>query len=187
MKRMLLAAAAAAVLLSGCAPSGREPDNLALVRVLGVDGASPVELTAVCGGTDQRDGSRGACVGETFGQAREWLPWSGENELALTSVSYLLVGRDADLEAVLFAVLEDAELGASAKVWLAGSGAKETLALCRDPASDLELLSRQGIGAPTVAQALASLSTEGKVILPVAEQSGGRLIWRGEELWKTSG
>ena len=38
MKRAVILALGAAVVLSGCAPSAREPDNLALVRVLGVDG-----------------------------------------------------------------------------------------------------------------------------------------------------
>ena len=38
MKRAVMLALGAAMVLSGCAPSAREPDNLALVRVLGVDG-----------------------------------------------------------------------------------------------------------------------------------------------------
>ena len=53
MKRAVILALGAAVVLSGCAPSAREPDNLALVRVLGVDGAGPVTLTGVCGGANQ--------------------------------------------------------------------------------------------------------------------------------------
>lgn len=34
---------------------------MALVRVLGVDGGEEVTLSAVCGGTDQGDVSRGKC------------------------------------------------------------------------------------------------------------------------------
>ncbi len=185
MKRLLAPALAAALLLSGCAPTAREPDNLALVRVLGIDGAGPVTLTAVCGGVDQADVCRGACEDETFGLALEALPWSGREELALTSVGYLLVGRDADLEAILFGALEDEEIGASATVWQVENGAAGTLEGCEDPAADLELLLRQGIQAPTAAQALAALCTDGAVILPVVGESGGRLVWRGDELWKT--
>ena len=176
--------ALAVVVLAGCAPSAREPDNLALVRVLGVDGAGPVTLTGVCGGANQRDVSRGTCQGESFGLARDRLPWSGTEELALTSVGYLLMGRDADLTAVLFAVLEDPELGASATVWLAQDGALAELESCQDPATDLELLLRQRVWAPTAAQALAALCTEGQAVLPVVTAREGRLEIQGEEVWK---
>ncbi|MBQ8647822.1 MAG: hypothetical protein IJ484_06755 [Oscillospiraceae bacterium] len=182
MKGLVLTALAL-TLLCGCSPNAREPDNLALVRVLGVDGASPVTLTAVCGGVDQQDASRGSCQEETFGLARDRMPWVGEEELALTSVSHLLVGRDADLAAVLFAVLEDQEMGASARVWLAEEGAAAALEDCKDPAAALELLVQQGVQAPTVAETLGALMTDGSAILPVVGQEGGRLIWRGEERW----
>lgn len=185
MRWTLAVAAAALALLSACATSAREPDNLALVRVLGVDGAGPVTLTGVCGGTNQEDGSRGACRDESFSLARERLPWSAGEELALTSVSYLLLGRDADLRAVLFGVLEDRELGASATVWIAGEGAAAALERCRDPATDLELLLRQGVRPPTAAQALAALCTDAEVLLPVVTARGGRLSIQGEEVWRS--
>lgn len=183
MRRMLFAALILA-LLCGCSPNAREPDGLALVRVLGVDGASPVTLTAVCGSSDGQEPVRGGCTGESFGLARSRLPWmEGREELALTSVSYLLVGRDADLTAVLFAVLEDQELGASATVWLAGDGAAAALEACEDPAAQMELLARQGVEAPTVAKTLGALLTDGSVLLPVVVQRDGRLILQGEVRW----
>ena len=182
MKR-LIPALLALIMLCGCSPNAREPDNLALVRVLGVDGASPVTLTAVCGGVNQQDPARGSCAGETFGLARERLPWVGSEELALTSVSWLLVGRDADLTAVLFSVLEDQELGASAAVWLADEGAAALLEGCRDPVAALELIKQQGIKGPTAAETLGALLTEGSVLLPVVTQQEGRLILQGEERW----
>ncbi len=177
----------AALLLTGCGPTAREPDNLALVRVLGIDGAGPVALTAVCGGVNQQDASRGACLGESFELALGTLPWSGRQELALNSVGYLLVGGDADLTAVLFGVLEDEEMGAGATVWAAEGSAGELLADCEDPASDLELLTRQDVQAPTVAQALAALSTDGEVLLPVVGMGDEKLVWQGELLWKERG
>lgn len=182
MKRFLLLMAMLS-LLCGCSPNAREPDNLALVRVLGVDGASPVTLTAVCGGVDQQDPARGSCVGDDFRSAREALPWAGEEELALTGVSWLIVSRDADLAGVLFGILEDRELGASAAVWLADEGAAALLEGCKDPAAHLELFRERGLTAPTAAEALGSLLTEGSVLLPVVTGQEGRLLYKGEERW----
>lgn len=184
MNRRIALAALLALLLAGCGPAGREPDELALVRVLGVDGRGPVKLTAVCGGTDQRDGSRGDCQGDDLLGALALLPWSGREELSLTSVSYLIVGEDTDLRTMLFTVLEDEELGTSATVWLSSEGAGALLAKCEDPASYLALLTQRGAPAPTVAQALAALCTDGRVVLPVLTGKDGEPIWEGEAIWE---
>ena len=182
MKKWLLLCLGALVLLAGWRPAPKEPDGLALVRVLGVDGPGPVALTAVCGGQDQADPSRGRCAGETFDDALKKLPWSGEEELSLTSVSYIIVGRDADLREVLLAVLRNRELGASATVWLAEEGAAALLDRCVDPAAGLDLLIRQGQEAPTAAQALAKLEGGGTLALPLLAGEGPALIdweeWR---------
>lgn len=180
----VLCAALLLTLLPGCSSVAREPDNLALVRVLGVDGSGPVTLTAVCGGSDQEDVGRGGSTGADFEAARELLPWSGQGEeLSLTGVSYLLVGPDADLTSLLFAVLEDSDLGASATVWLAEGGAAALLAACGDPAADLELLSLRGVTGPTAAQALAALTTDGVVELPCLGETDGRITERGVSRW----
>ena len=123
MRKWLLVCIGLSVLLAGWRPAPKEPEGLALVRVLGVDGSNPVTLTAVCGGEDQGDQSRGRCAGGSFARALECLPWSGEKELSLTSVSYLIVGRDVDLEQVLLGALRNEELGAACTVWLAENGA----------------------------------------------------------------
>lgn len=183
MKRLALTLLSL-LLLSGCAPVAREPDNLALVRVLGVDGSGPVTLTAVCGGIDGENVSRGTATAADFLTARQRLPWSGKGEeLSLTGVSFLLVGPDVDLTAVLFAVLEDADLGATATVWVVETGAAEMLDACADPAADLELLALQGVQAPTVAQAVAALSTEGVVSLPCLGERDGRVEAQGVKKW----
>src|SRR5699024_12063810 len=44
---------------------------------------------------------RGTVQGDDFPAALEAVPWSGEKELSLTSVSYLVVGEDVALEDVL--------------------------------------------------------------------------------------
>lgn len=169
MKKLVLPALVLAVLLMGWRSAPREPEGLGLVRVLGVDGPGPVTLTAVCGGEDQENPSRGRCAGGDFAGALEQVPWSGEKgeELSMTSVSYLVVSRDVDLEAVLLAVLRNRELGASATVWLADEGAPGLLGGCEDPAKGLDLLTRRGVEAPTAVEALAALRAEKELTLPL--------------------
>ena len=183
MRKWLLLCIALAVLLAGWRPAAKEPEGLALVRVLGVDGPGPLVLTAVCGGDDQEDPSRGRCAGGDFEQALEVLPWSGEEELSLSSVSYLIVGRDVELGEILLAVLRNEELGASATVWLAEEGAAALLAGCKDPASGLDLLARRGAEAPTVVEALARLEGGETLTLPLLAGDRPALIdweeWRG--------
>lgn len=185
MKKWLVLALCGAVLLAGWRPTPKEPEGLALVRVLGVDGSGPVLLTAVCGGEDQEEPGRGRCAGADFNTALAGLPWSGEEELSLTSVSYIIVGRDAALEEILLAVLRNRELGASATVWLAEEGAAVLLDGCADPASGLDLLTRQGQNAPTAAEALARLEGGETLSLPLLAGDGPALIdW---EEWRSAG
>lgn len=185
MKKWLVLALCGAVLLAGWRPAPKEPEGLALVRVLGADGAGPVLLTAVCGGEDQEEPGRGRCAGADFDTALAGLPWSGEEELSLTSVSYIIVGRDAALEEILLAVLRNRELGASATLWLAEEGAWALLDGCADPASGLDLLTRQGQNAPTAAEALARLEGGETLTLPLLAGDGPALIdW---EEWRSAG
>ena len=168
MRKWLLAGAALAVLLTGWHPVPKEPEGLALIRVLGVDGPGPVTLTAVCGGEDQEHNqSRGQCSGADFEEALEEVRWSGEEEMSLTSVTYIIVGREVEQESVLLTALRNEELGAAATVWLAENGAAELLGSCEDPASALELLVRQGIEGPTVVEALAALYRGDRLRLPL--------------------
>lgn len=185
MKRMWMLALSLALALCGCAPTAREPDQLALVRVLGVAGDGPVELTAVCGLDNQEDVPiRGSCAGENFAAALEEAPWCAKQELALTSVSYLVVGADVDLHQVLTQVLGDEELGSTATVWVSMDPVGEVLDGCEDPEGDLTLLTNQGVKAPTVAAALATLTTQGKVELPCVGENSGRLEQTGWCKWE---
>lgn len=184
MKKWLLLCLAAALLLVGWRPAPKEPEGLGLVRVLGVDGSGPLALTAVCGGDDQEDPSRGWCVGADFEDALDKLPWSGEEELSLTSVSYIIVGRDVELRDILLAVLRNEELGASATVWLAEEGAAAMLSRCEDPASGLDLLKRQEMEAPTVVEALEKLEGGETLSLPLLAGDKPTLIdW---EEWRSA-
>ena len=186
MKKWLLAAAALCVLLAGWRPVPKEPEGLALVRVLGVDGAGPVTLTAVCGGEDQEAGqSRGQCTGADFEQALPALPWSGKEELSLTSVTWFVIGPDVDLENVLLTALRDEKLGANVTVWLAEGTAAELLGSRGDPASELELLERQGFEGPTVVEALAALCKGDGVCLPLLMAGEDGLMLIDWEAWKS--
>lgn len=172
MKRVI-APMLALLLLTGCA-AAREPDDLALVRVLGVDGTGPVVMTAVCGGEDGENALRGTAAGEDYAAARRAVPWSGKGrKLSLTGVNYLVVGRDVDLAALIFLALEDPELGASATVWRAPDGALSLLRACDDPTADLELLALEGVTAPTLAQAAAALSGGETLSMPALRAENG--------------
>ncbi len=186
MRKLLLLCAALAVLLVGWRPAPKEPEGLALVRVLGVDGRGPVTATAVCGGTDQEDPSRGQCAAGDFTGTLERLPWSGEEELSLTSVSDLIVGRDVALEDVLLTALRNEKLGASAAVWLAEEGAASLLAQCRDPASALELIRRRGVEAPTVVEALAALYGGEGLCLPLLTGGADGPVLVDWEEWRAA-
>ena len=185
MKRIWMLALPLALLLCGCAPTAREPDQLALVRVLGVEGDGPVELTAVCGmDNEDQQPIRGTIVGDRFSTALEAVPWSASRELSLTSVSYFVIGEDVRLEKVLKQVLEDEELGASATVWMAKGSVSRMLDGCDDPEGDLTLLTNQGVEAPTVVEVLAALSIRDSVELPQVEEKGGRLQQAGRQTWE---
>lgn len=93
MRRWPVLLAALLFLLSGCAPQARELDGMALVRVLGVDGGEEVTLTAVCGGTDQGDVSRGAASAADFQSARQPCPGGGGGAGADQHLLYYSGGR----------------------------------------------------------------------------------------------
>lgn len=184
MKKWILCAALA--MLAGCAPNAREPDGLTLVRVLGVDGDGPVILTAVCGGTEGEDGIRGKAAGEDFETARQALPWVGEREMALTNLSYIIIGEDGDVEKAVRCVMEDRELSPSATVWLTEDAAA-LLERVEDPAARLEVLMDSGAGAPRAVEVLAALRTEGSAELPVLCIRDGELEIAGRVRWETRG
>lgn len=183
MRRWLALLAALLLLPSGCAPQARELDGMALVRVLGVDGGEEVTLTAVCGGTDQGDVSRGTASAADFQSARQALPWVGEEELALTNISYIIVGAEADLSGALGQILADHEMSPSATVWLT-EDAGALLDGCDDPAARLAVLEEEGVQAPSVVMVLAALETDGQVELPVLRLEDGLLEPVGQAVWE---
>lgn len=156
---------------------------MALVRVLGVDGGEEVTLTARV----RRHGSGGCEPGggirRRFSVRRQALPWVGEEELALTNISYIIVGAEADLSEALGLILSDHEMSPSATVWLT-QDAGALLDACEDPAARLAVLEEQGVEAPTVVMVLAALKTDGQVELPVLSLADGRLEPAGQAVWE---
>jgi hypothetical protein len=185
VRRRIFSLAAAFCLLSGCAAHAREPEGLTLARVLGVDGGETVTLTAVCAGADQEEDILGTVSAGTLDEARWALPWSGEREMALTNLSYIVIGETADLEETLAYVLSDHEMSPSATVWLA-EDAERLLTECADPVARLAVITEQGTAAPTVVNALAALRLEGQVTLPVLTDRDGRLETAGELVWEAA-
>lgn len=183
MKRRILALGTALCLLSGCAPHATEPQGLALVRVLGVDGGEEITLTAVCPGQQGEEPVVGTASASEFCAARAILPSSGARELALTNLSYLIINKEAELPAVLLEVLRDREMSPSATVWYAENAA-QLLEEGADPAGRLEVLSDHGAEVPTVVDALARLEQAGVVRLPVLKVENGQIVVDGSVLWE---
>lgn len=183
MKRGVLLLAAMLCLLSGCAAHAREPEGLALVRVLGVNGGDRIILTAVCGAQNGQEAVQGTVAAAEFCAARSLLPGCGERELSLTNLSFIIINKEVDLQQVLMEVLQDREMSPSAAVWVTDS-AGELLAAAKDPVGRLEVLSGQGVEAPTAVDALAELETTGVVRLPVLREEEGLLIPEGTLLWE---
>ena len=79
--------------------------------------------------------------------------------------------------------MEHEDLGAAASVWLTETSCAAALSACEDPAADLELLKLRGIQAPTVAQAIAALSSEGGIDIPCLGARDGKLEEQGVRRW----
>jgi hypothetical protein len=139
----------------------------------------------VCAGADEQESLLGTVTAGNLDEARWALPWSGEREMALTNLSYLIIGETVDLEETLAYVLADHEMSPSATVWLV-EDAGALLTECSDPVARLEVIAEQGADAPTVVSALAALRLEGRVELPVLTCQGGRLETGGQKTWEAA-
>lgn len=160
------------LLLCGCEvlPYPRELESTLLVRVLGVDMTREgVLLTA----SDIPEEGGVAVVlfgaGEDFEGAVQTLKQSGEESVALTHVSQILVGEGSDLSLVLEAVLRNREVGQSATVWQTVGPARELMEMVRGGAKRLTSLELNGSGLTkiTVLETLARQEEVGRVDLPL--------------------
>lgn len=189
MKRMLLCLLAF-LPLTGCEalPFARELEETMLVQVLGVDWTDAgVTLTAV---SDPGEGSGdgGAEVlsgaGRGLAEAEAALKGAGEEYVALTHVSQLVLGANSKLSTVLEAALEEPALGQGATVWLAADGtAKELLEGAGGGAKRLSSIElNSGVTPVSVLEGLMRLEEKGLVELPVLGLEGETLVPVGMEL-----
>lgn len=194
MKRMAICTALC-LLLCGCEllPYPRELEDTMLVRVLGVDWTDEgVTLTAadVPEGGEQTAGEVLTAAGSTLEESRQTLKEQGEEYVALTHVTQLVVGAESDLRAVLEAALAQREIGQTATVWLAQDGpAKELLEQVGGGAKRLTSLELNAdeLEARTVLDALAQLEQDGQVALPALTVANGALEAAGMTVWKEEG
>lgn len=177
--------------LTGCEvlPYPRELEDTMLVRVLGVDWtAAEVILTAASIPQEGEEGEELLTVGAPDAQqSHQKLKEAGEEYVALTHVTQIIVGEGSDLRSVLEGALEGREVGQTATVWLCQTGtAHELMQAVGGGARRLTSieLNTEGLTAMTVLDALAELERAHQVALPALAVEEGRLNWVGTKLWK---
>ncbi len=194
MKRVAMCAGLC-LLLCGCEllPYPRELEDTMLVRVLGVDWTDGgVTLTAadVPEEGEQAAGQVLTAAGATLEESRQALKEQGEEYVALTHVTQLVVGAESDLRAVLEAALAQREIGQTATVWLSQDGpAKDLLEQVGGGAKRLTSLELNAdeLDPRTVLDALAQLEQDGQVALPTLTAADGALEAAGMTVWKEEG
>lgn len=183
MRAGLLCWAVLLLLTAGCAPHAREPEQLALVRVLGVDGGGPVTVTGLCSPTEQGEPPPpGRAMGADLAQALDCLPWVGEQELALSHLSHVVLGDGASLAELLEELAERRTLSVTAALWQCGE-AGPLLEGCPGAFERLELLKQGGVQPPTAGEVLAALAAGEPVRLPRLVEEDGSLRLVEEALW----
>ncbi len=188
MKPALFALLPLCLLLSGCdvLPYPRELESTMLIGVLGVDWGENVILTAAETVEEREQGRVLTASGETLEAGKAALKRKGEEYVALTHVTQLVVGEGSDLRAVLEGALAEREIGQTATVWLSEKGSAQALLTAvgggAKRLSSMEL--NYGLEVPTVLEALARLEEQKEVRLPALIVDGGTLELGGEVLWK---
>ena len=179
MKRMAVCCLAC-LLLCGCGalPYPRELENTLLMRVLGVDQSwDEVVVTAANIPEKGEEKISLTAKGKDLEESCQRLKETGEEYVALTHVTQIVIGEDSDLQAVLQAVLEQKEVGQTATVWRCEGTAWETMEKTGGGAKRLTSLelNQSGLKTVTVLEALAQLEETGEVALPELTVKDGAL------------
>lgn len=190
--KKILACGLLCLLLSGCEalPYPRELEETMLVRVLGVDWTEAgVALTAadIPQEGDQEEAELLKVFAPTPEESQQKLKEAGEEYVALTHVTQILVGEDSDLRRVLEGALAGAEVGQTSTVWLVKTGtARDLMEAVNGGAKRLTSieLNVSGVTPRTVLEALAELEHEGTVSLPALTAKDGNLEPAGMVEWK---
>lgn len=177
-------------LLTGCEvlPYPRELEDTLLVRVLGVDWTG--EEVALTAAGEPRDGEESKVLtaeGTSPEESHQSLKEAGEEYVALTHVTQIVVGENSDLRAVLEGALVGKEVGQTATVWLVREGtARALMEEVKGGAKRLTSieLNTAGLTPRTVLDALAELERYHEVDLPTLSVKDGRLEMAGMTVWK---
>lgn len=183
MKRILLCLLTI-LSLTGCEalPFARELEATMLVQVLGVDWTKDgVTLTAASDPATGSGDAKAAVLsawGSDLERAKAALIGAGEEYVALTHVTQLVLGADSDLNVVLNAVLEEPALGQGSTVWLAAdTTAKQLLEGAGGGAKRLSSIElNSGVKPVTVLESLMRLEEDGCVTLPALRLEGETLV-----------
>lgn len=180
--------------LAGCEtlPYPRELEDTMLVRVLGVDWtAEEVALTAASIPQEGEEVEELLAVrAPRAEESHQKLKEAGEEYVALTHVTQIIVGEGSGLRAILEGALEGREVGQTATVWLCREGtAQELMEAVGGGARRLTSieLNTKGLDAMTVLDALAELERTHQVALPALAVEEERLECVGTKLWKEEG
>ena len=175
-----------ALAVLGSGNRGQELIDVTLIQTLGVDGPGPVTLTAVAPADQENPPQHYRTRGHDLAQAREGLKELGDTRLEVTHVARLVLGADAKVEETLWEELNDRASGCDARVWLTdGESAAELLEHIYEPCKRLKAMEENGsTKAPTLLEALSTLTREGQVTLPVLERQGDKLMVTGTQIIK---
>jgi len=192
MKRVLciLLSLGSCLLLVGCdvLPYPRELEETMLVRVLGVDWTeSGILLTAADVPEEGQQPRLLTADGTTPEESHQNLKQAGEEYVALTHVTQIVVGAGSDLRAVLEGALKGREVGQTATVWLAADGTARSLLEAAGGGArrltSLELNAAE-LEKRTVVDALAELERKGEVSLPALLVEKDKLEPAGMKVWR---
>jgi len=178
MKRLLICLPL--LLLCGCEvlPYPRELESTVLVRVLGVDLVGDgLILTAADIPGEGKEVTLLSAEGKDFEEGVQKLKEAGEEYVALTHVTQIVVGEGSDLRPVMEGALLQREVGQSATVWRAKGRARTLMEGVNGGAKRLTSLelNTAGLSTATVLEVLAKLEEGDKVELPCLEEKEGIL------------
>ena len=178
MKRLLVCLPL--LLLCGCEvlPYPRELESTVLVRVLGVDlTGDGLILTAADIPGEGKEVTLLSVEGEDFEEGVQNLKEAGEEYVALTHVTQIIVGEESDLYPVMEAALLQREVGQAATVWRAKGSARELMERVNGGAKRLTSLELNvaGLQTATVLEVLAGLEKGKRVELPYLTENEGTL------------
>ena len=185
--RRLCAAVLAVCTLTGCSAQLREPyrrqaDDLALLRVVGVDASDGgVKVTAAADGVGDEPGEVLSAQSETMAGAMHATREQGERYVFYGHADRLLLGEELAVQgigSVLDGLARDGELGSDCRLWVVLGRASQVVGAVSGLSRRLEQMERD-VNVPSAGDAMSVLAREGSLWLPaltVTEEEGQALL-----------